>query len=168
MVGGPSAEPKDESSDDDKQKYGVPEDAGAKKTNGADDDGMMDAEEDAKGNSGTGGDGMPSEDDDDDSDEHEVSSHYYDQNNNPYFYFESQFELAIVLDTIKVPLQKQDEFAKFSQAVKDLSQRRPTEIETIVSHLSPDQKEMLKKLLKTIRIVVGPGNQATQVTTGNG
>ena len=144
------------------------EDAGAKKTNGADDDGMMDADEDAKGNSGTGGDGMPSEDDDDDSDEHEVSSHYYDQNNNPYFYFESQFELAIVLDTIKVPLQKQDEFAKFSQAVKDLSQRRPTEIEMIVSHLTPDQKDMLKKLLKTIRIVVGPGNQATPVTAGNG
>lgn len=125
------------------------EDAGAKKTNGADDDGMMDADEDAKGNSGTGGDGMPSEDDDDDSDEHE-------------------FELAIVLDTIKVPLQKQDEFAKFSQAVKDLSQRRPTEIEMIVSHLTPDQKDMLKKLLKTIRIVVGPGNQATPVTAGNG
>lgn len=105
----------DESSDDDiddKQKNGASDDA--KKTNGADDDGMMDADDDAKGNNGNGIDGMPEDDDEDDSDEHEVSEYANDDDANAYFYFESQFELAIVLDTIKVPLQKQDEFAKFS------------------------------------------------------
>ena len=75
---------------------------------------MMDADDDAKGDNGNGIDGMPEDDDEDDSDEHEVSNCANDDETNAYFYFESQFELAIVLDTIKVPLQKQDEFAKFS------------------------------------------------------
>jgi len=67
--------------------------------------------------------------------------------------------LAIILDTIKVPLQKTDEFSKFSQAVKDLSGRRPNEIGMIVQQLTPEQKELLRKLLKTKRIVVGSGIQ---------
>lgn len=99
-------------------------------------------------------------DDDDDSDENEVS--HPNDANNPYFFFESQFELAIVLDTIKVPLQKMDEFSKFSQAVKDLSSRRPGDIGMIVSLLTPEQKDLLKKLLKTKRVVVGPTQQMDQ------
>lgn len=67
--------------------------------------------------------------------------------------------MAIILDTIKVPLQKTDEFSKFSQAVKDLSGRRPNEIGMIVQQLTPEQKELLRKLLKTKRIVVGSGIQ---------
>ena len=64
--------------------------------------------------------------------------------------------MAIILDTIKVPLQKTDEFSKFSQAVKDLSARR-NDIGAIVQQLTAEQKELLRKLLKTKRIVVGPG-----------
>ena len=102
---------------------------------------------------------MVASDDDDDSDENEVSQSN-DDHTNPYFFFESQFELAILLDTIKVPLQKMDEFSKFSQAVKDLSQQRPNDIQVIVNLLNPSQKELLKKFLKTKRVIVGPGQQA--------
>ena len=64
-----------------------------------------------------------------------------------------------MLDTIKVPLQKMDEFLKFSDAVKDLSKRRPKEIEMIVSQLTASQKDILKKLLQTRRIVIGNNNK---------
>ena len=72
-----------------------------------------------------------------------------------------------MLDTLKVPLLKVDEFLKFSEAVKDLSKRRPTEIEQIVSQLTPPQKEMLKKLLQTRRIVIRNNNNPGAPTQAN-
>lgn len=75
--------------------------------------------------------------------------------------------MAIVLDTIKVPLQKTDEFAKFAQEVRDLSSKRPKDIESIVQQLSNEQKALLKELLKTKRIVVGSGVQQPQTQAQN-
>lgn len=62
--------------------------------------------------------------------------------------------MAILLDTIKVPLQKTDEFSKFSQAVEDLMSRRH-DYKVIVNVLSPEHQELLKKLLKTKRVIIG-------------
>lgn len=135
-----SDENRSSGSDNDSQK----EKDGPKKTNGGDDPDMVDME-DEKQDDNNGKAGMASDDDDDSE--------------------ENEFELAIVLDTIKVPLQKVDEFAKFSQAVKDLSQRRPNDIGVIVGILSPTQKGLLKKFLKTKRVVVGP-TQASDATIG--
>ena len=67
--------------------------------------------------------------------------------------------MAIVLDTIKVPLQKTDEFAQFAQAVRDLNAKRASDIGVIVQQLTNEQKDLLKRLLRTKRIVVGSGIQ---------
>lgn len=75
--------------------------------------------------------------------------------------------MAIVLDTIKVPLQKTDEFALFSQAVRDLNAQRPNDIGTIVQQLTTEQKELLKRLLRTKRIVVGAGLANPRVAQPN-
>lgn len=62
---------------------------------------------------------------------------------------------------IKVPLQKTDEFAKFAAAVKELSSR-PNEIGVMVGQLTAEQKEMLKKLIKTKRVVISTGGEGPQ------
>lgn len=102
---------------------------------------MEDAEDMAnKEDNVVNGDGAS---DDDDSDEH-------------------QFDLGIILDMIKVPLQKTDEFAKFAAAVKELSSSRPNEIGVMVGQLTAEQKEMLKKLIKTKRVVISTGGEGPQ------
>lgn len=70
--------------------------------------------------------------------------------------------MAIVLDTIKVPLQKTDEFDLFSRAVKDMASQRPNDINLIVAQLTDVQKKQLHELLKTKRIVVGGNIQGVQ------